>query len=184
MSDEGVSPSDPSGDRLSELFAAHGDLVWRTLARLGVPRPEVDDLVQEVFLVAQRKLPHYDEQGHERAWLVAICRRVAADARKAGRRRTAREAEPPPGFGGREPIDPERAAAQREAAAFVQNFLDGLDPDRRAVFVLCDLEGLSAPEASAALGIKLNTVYSRLRVAREKLEATVRRHQARDRSTR
>jgi RNA polymerase sigma-70 factor (ECF subfamily) len=53
--------------------------------------------------------------------------------------------------------------------------LDGLDEAKREVFVLAELEELSAPEIAQALGINLNTVYSRLRAARQTVEAAAAR---------
>jgi RNA polymerase sigma-70 factor (ECF subfamily) len=165
---------DDAPARLATLFREHGDFVFRMLARFGVPDAQRDDLVQEVFLVAHRKRDAYQDRDRARPWLLEICRRVAADARRAGRRRNEREADPPPGILGREPIDPEQGAERTRAAEFVQRFLDELDGERRAVFVLCDIEGFTAPEVAVALEINLNTVYSRLRVARERFQEAVR----------
>ena len=167
-SGERDSLTDPE---LVELYTAHADFVWRSLARYGIPMSLIDDGVQDVFLIARRKLATYDERGRCTAWLVSICRRVAAGYRRSQARRDERERDA--AVLGREPVDPERELAMRDAAAFVQSFLDGLEPARRDVFILCDVEGLSAPEASQALGIKLNTVYSRLRHARKRFEMAI-----------
>ena len=74
----------------------------------------------------------------------------------------------------------EEDAARREAVAFVEGFLAGLDEAKRAVFVACCIEGMSAPELSAALGLNLNTVYSRLRSAKTAFEGAVKRRQAQE----
>ena len=74
-------------------------------------------------------------------------------------------------------MEPDERVARGQAAAFVGRFLDALDPDKRAVFVLIDIEGLTAPEVAELLGLKLNTVYSRLRTVRQRFErALARRH--------
>ena len=64
------------------------------------------------------------------------------------------------------PTDPVEALHRREAEALVESFLATLDEDSRMVFVLVEIEGMTAPEVEVALGVKLNTVYSRLRRAR------------------
>lgn len=133
----------------------------------------IDDAMQDVFLVAQRKLAGYEERGQRAAWLLSITRRVASDLRRSETRREAREQTAT--HWRPSPVDPERALAFRDAVGFVQAFLDGLRRDQREVFVLCEIEELSAPEVSRALGLPLNTVYSRLRRARKKLAAAVAR---------
>jgi len=70
--------------------------------------------------------------------------------------------------------------AKKEAARFVDQFLQGLNHDQRDVFVLAELEQLSAPEIATVLGTCLNTVYSRLRLARGEFAKAVARHRARD----
>jgi RNA polymerase sigma-70 factor (ECF subfamily) len=66
--------------------------------------------------------------------------------------------------------DIEDVLSRREAVEAVSNFLDELDEPQRQVFYLADVEGMTAPEISAALGVKLNTVYGRLRLARKRFE--------------
>ena len=73
---------------------------------------------------------------------------------------------------------PDDSLAQAQALAAVQEFLDGLEEGRRMVFALIDIEGLRAPEVAQALGLNLNTVYSRLRLARAQFEAYIQRLQA------
>ena len=67
-----------------------------------------------------------------------------------------------------------------DAARIVNRLLDGLDDDQREVFVLAELEDLSAPEIAEALEVKLNTVYSRLRLARSAFAEVAARHRARE----
>ena len=105
-----------------------------------------------------------------RAWLFGIARRVAMHHRRGRARRSRRERAAPI------PVAtpcPEDVAAQREAARWVERFLAELDSSQRTVFVLCEIEGLAAPEVAAATGTKLSTVYSRLRLARRRFERAV-----------
>ena len=78
-------------------------------------------------------------------------------------------------------LDPLEQAARSEAVAFLDAQLVALDADKRAVFILGELEGMSCPEIAEAVGANVNTVMSRLKAARAHFEAAVRRHQARDR---
>lgn len=152
-------PTEPL--HVGEVYRAHADLVWRAVQRLGVPAAEAEDLVHEVFLVVQRRLPEFDGRALT-SWLHAICRGVAANYRR-GRSRATRRAlhlEPPPPA-----PSPEESARDREAAALVDSFLAELDDDTRAVFELADIEGLSGPEIARALDLELARVYARLKTA-------------------
>lgn len=153
--------------QLTALFRTHAAFVWRSMLRLGVPEASADDAVQEVFLVVSRRLADYEDRGSIRSWLFAIARRVASHHHRAASRRERRIEQVDLATA---PEDPEQVMARKQAVAIVERFLDGLDEHRRMVFYLADVEGLSAPEISAALGVKLNTVYSRLRAARRTFE--------------
>lgn len=158
---------------LAGVFDQHADFVWRVLKRLGTPGPEIEDALQEVFLVVARKLPTYEERGELRAWLFTIARQVAGHARRAQLRRQRRESDPPAA----EPeMDPHSALERSEAARFVEQFLAELDEAQASVFFLAEIEGMTAPEIAAALGASLNTVYSRLRLARARFERALSRH--------
>ncbi|HEY8377561.1 MAG TPA: RNA polymerase sigma factor [Nannocystis sp.] len=152
------------------VYHAHFDFVWRILRRLGVPFDQLEDAAQDVFLVLHRRLPELAPDVSLRSWLFGTARRVAADFRR-GLRRHARRVQ---AFAVAHDHPPrERIGERTEAVDFVQRFLDRLDPDKRMVFVLADLEGFTAPEIAAALDVKLNTVYSRLRAARAEFERTI-----------
>ncbi len=160
------------------VFREHYSFVHRALRALGVPPEMVDDAAQEVFIVVHRRLQEFDRRGPLRAWLYGVTRRVAHDVRRGRARRGRRLAlvEQTP-----ERRGPDDVLARREAAAFIGEFLETLDAAQREVFVLMELEGFSAPETSELTGMKLNTVYSRLRKARKRLERAVHRRQARER---
>lgn len=154
--------------QLSALYRAHGDTVWRQARRLGFDAAQSEDLVHDVFLVLRDKLDELDPAVSPRPYLLAITRRVAANKRRATARATQRERAAPT------PLpapSPEQASARRQAATLVAHFLEQLDPDQRTVFELAEIEGLSGPEIADLLGNNLNTVYSRLRLARTKFRA-------------
>ena len=156
------------------IYRQHHDFVWALIRRLGVPAAAVDDVVQDVFLVVNRKLKDYADRERPRAWLVAIARRVAADHRRTERRARdrLRGVRPPPPT-----TTPEQQAQQREAAHIVAVFLDTLDEDQRMAFYLMDVQQMTAPEVAEALGVNVNTVYSRVRLARRKFEHMAKQRQ-------
>lgn len=166
--------SRPSFER---VYAEHYDATWRLLRALGVPAAQLDDATQDVFMVVHRRLPSFDFEAPVRRWILGIARKIALKVHDRRRRR------PPPRLAvvPDEPPTGEDLVARRDAAALVERFLETLDPDQRAVFVLAQLEDLSVPEIAQTLGIKLNTAYSRLRLARRRFDRVVARHAARRR---
>jgi RNA polymerase sigma-70 factor (ECF subfamily) len=153
------------------LYEAHVDFVWRNLRRLGVYEADAEDRTQEVFVVAHRRFDQFEDRGHgPRAWLFQIVLRVASDARRHRRRHP----EDPDGGDamGRASVEAPQADAilRNEALSRLDAALETIDVGRRAVLVLHEIEEMTAPEIAQVLGIPLNTVYSRLRVARAELE--------------
>ncbi len=162
-----------------EIYERHFDFVWRSLRRLGVGVSELEDATQEVFLVVHRRLEDFEQRSAIKTWIFGIALRIAKVYRhKAARQRT------------HVPEDkavlvcmsdsPEQARAHMQAAEQVQILLDELDEDKRAVFILAELEQIPAAEIAQALGLPTNTVYSRLRLARAAFETSLRRLKAKD----
>jgi len=157
------------------LYAEYFGFVWRNLRRLGVAEAGLRDAAQDVFLVVHRRLPEFAGHGTLEAWLYSIVRRVAADERRHRRRKGLAEPAEADGVAdGREP-GPENRAARGEALGLLLSLLDGLDDDKRDVLVLVDLEGMSVPEVARALDSNLNTIYSRLRAARQQMRSGLER---------
>jgi RNA polymerase sigma-70 factor (ECF subfamily) len=158
------------------IFETECDFVWSVLRRLGLPERDLEDAVQDTFLVVHRHLRDYDPRRPLRPWLFGIGYRVAI----AYRRRASNKREKLDEF---EVVDEitkpaDEALAAQEDRDLVRRALDSLDLDRRALVVMFEYEGYSMPEIAANLGIPLNTAYSRLRLAREQFVASVRRLQA------
>ncbi|CAN5502713.1 hypothetical protein BH09MYX1_BH09MYX1_32490 [soil metagenome] len=158
------------------LYDDHVDFVWRNLRRSGVTEADVDARTQEVFVVAHRRLATFEDRGHgPRAWLYQIILRVASESRRHRRRH------PEDADGGiAEGIaygtsDPAADAERNEELGRLDSALGQLDEDKRAVLVLHDVEEMTAPEIAEATGVPLNTVYSRLRLGRQRLEEILRR---------
>jgi RNA polymerase sigma-70 factor (ECF subfamily) len=146
-------------ETLTRLFRTHAATTHRFLLRMGVSLSDVDDVLQRVFMVVWHKLDTLREDASERAWVLAIARREAANHRRKRRRE-------PPRIATVDPVTPEDQASGREAARLVRQFMDELDEPRRLVFHLADVEGMTAPEISEATDTNVNTVYTRLRAAR------------------
>lgn len=165
-------PSDADVELFHDLYRAHFDFVFRNLRRLGVPPAMVDDAVQEVFVVVLRHLGKYTRGTSPRAWLFAIAVRVARNRRRSMARRgtPASLSEDEYQAATASPFD---ELARLEARRILHEFLDALDEDRRSVFVMAELEQMTAPEIAAALDVNLNTVYGRLRSARRDLARLV-----------
>ncbi|HLT39453.1 MAG TPA: sigma-70 family RNA polymerase sigma factor [Enhygromyxa sp.] len=149
-------------DEFAAAYRAHVDFVWRVLARRGVLDEQLEDATQEVFVIMHRRWGAWGS-GSPRAWLYGVARRVAATQHRARRRRHRKLAALP--APAEPPLADEQLADRRRLDALARA-IEQLDPERRDVLVLIEIEGLSAPEVAAALGCKLNTVYSRLRRAR------------------
>lgn len=165
-----ASRDEAGSDRgFAELYRRYHGRVWRTLTCLGVPPHAREDALQEVFLVVHRRLGEPERYTSLKAWIYAVTRRVAwAHFRTRARRRRKLEAlQRDLSLVSSEPA-PDEGVARREANAMVMQFLDTLDDSQRAIFVLAELEGLAATEIAQIVDAKLNTVYSRLRLARRR----------------
>lgn len=164
----------PSSESLDAeaLFRRHAQFVAGFVARLGFSGQDVDDIVQEVFLVAHRRGGYTPGPARPTTWLAEIAVRTAMSHRRASKKsRPVTEpdmAENIPASA----ASPSDNAQSREALALAQAALEQLDLERRSVFVLYELEGESCEAIATAMGIPTGTVYSRLHTARrEFLEA-------------
>jgi RNA polymerase sigma-70 factor (ECF subfamily) len=162
---------------LEGLYSEHAAFVFRSVRRLGVPLGCVEDAVQDVFLVVHRRLGEFEGRSQVRTWLFGIVRRVVRDHRPSRRQEAtdqrALDALPADALG------PLALAERAQAARVLQSLLDALDDEKREAFVLVDLEEMSVPEAAEALSANVNTVYSRVRAARQELEQALARARAR-----
>jgi RNA polymerase sigma-70 factor, ECF subfamily len=172
-----------SGPRRSptfeELYDGHVEFLWRNARRLGVGDDAVDDVLQQVFLVVHRRLPEVTMTGSEKAWLFGVLLRVVRDHKRLLRRKSPHRffaATDPETLADDRFRQPDESVARGEAAALVQRWLDALDDDKREVFILAELEQMSAREIGEATATNPSTVYSRLRAARQAFEAAAARH--------
>jgi RNA polymerase sigma-70 factor (ECF subfamily) len=166
----------PPAERALELgavYRAHADLVQRWALRLGGPALDAEDIVHEVFLVVQRRLPEFRGDAKVTTWLYRITSRVVRkQATRQRLRRWARGllgdiADELPDHG----LDPYQTAERRDAARLVYRALDGLPHHQRAVVVLYELEGRSGAEIAELMGAKLATIWVWLHRGRAKFLA-------------
>lgn len=158
---------------------AHYGFVCRVLRTMQVESASIDDLAQDVFIVLHRRIADYDPARDVRSWLWGIARRVASTHARSSHRAERRLRALP------DPVSrpaPDDRVELRQRADLVTEFLASLPDEQREVFVLMELESMSAPEVARGLEIKLNTVYSRLRSARERFKRVVARHRMREES--
>lgn len=163
------------------LYETHAAFACRSLRRLGVAESDLDDALQEVFLVVYQRLSTYQECGKARSWLYSICTRTAyAQRRRSQRRRELLSSEPDAGA-----MPPPQLARveQREALLLGQRLLARLSPEQREVFVLFEIEEMPMTEVAEALGCPLQTAYSRLHKARSVLLTALRREDLRQEGT-
>ncbi len=163
---------------LEEVYARHSGFVWRVVRRMGISEDAVEDVMHEVFLVVHRRLHEFDGRVALTTWLYHITRGVVSNHQRSRRREQRRlqlvDPQPTPA------PDPEAQTRRGQAAAFVRTFLEQLDPKKREVFQLAELEGLPMPEVAELTGLNLNTAYSRLRAARQRFQRAVERLRAAD----
>lgn len=164
------------------VYEAHFRYVWRCLRGLGVADASLEDALQDVFIVAQRRLSEFDGRAEVSTWLYAIALRVARKYRARQGRDRARHADSADGQEAAAPhADLEGAFESNERLVLARRALDALDDDKREVFVLSRVEQMPAAEIASVIGIPVNTVYSRLRAARQVFDAEVQRLQSRGR---
>lgn len=154
------------GTSATALFDEHGPFVWRTLRYLGVEDAALEDAMQDVFVTAFRRAADFEGRSSMRTWLFGITRRIAFRYRRAASSRRKHIVADDTGAPEGEDDPHARADARRSVNQLVAN----LDRDKRAVFVLCELEGMTAAEVAEALTLPIGTVHSRRRAAWQRLE--------------
>jgi RNA polymerase sigma-70 factor (ECF subfamily) len=162
----------------ADVYNTYIGFVWSMTRYLGVERGDLDDVVQEIFVIIHARLHTIEQPESLRSWIYSIIRRSASRYYRTKRTKlinTGTEPEKVPA----DLCTPQQMAETSEEVELLQSMLEKLDEPKREVFVLTEVEEMTAPEIAAAIGIPLNTVYSRLRAARQELEQALQRHQAR-----
>jgi RNA polymerase sigma-70 factor, ECF subfamily len=163
------------------LYHEHFAFVWRTLWRLGVWHASVADAAQDVFLVVHRR--HADLRGNSvaRSWVYGIVVRVARDYRRTQLRKGVQSGLEPDEFSDPRARNAAEQLEQSEAVITLNRLLDTLDDDKREALVLVELEQMTVPEIAQLLSVNPNTIYTRLRAARQDFARALARHRAKER---
>ncbi len=156
-----------------QVYDEYRDFIWHSLRRLGVNDVALDDAMQDAFVVVHRRLVEFQGRSTLKTWLFGIALRVSKDYRRTERRK-----------GGLEPLPdsvadaapgPLESATEAEGLRVAHTLLAQLDDDRRAVFILAEIEQMTRLEIAEALGVNPNTVASRLRAAHQDFERAIAR---------
>lgn len=168
--------------RFEDVYREHFRFVWRSLRHLGVADSDVEDAVQDVYIVIHAKLAAFEERSRITTWIYGICLHVAQARRRRAHVRRELPTDP------RElPADETQLAhaadayERRQAERVLDAILDTMPIEQRAVFTLFELEGRTCEEIAQLCAIPLGTVYSRLRLAREAFKRASARLEARRR---
>jgi RNA polymerase sigma-70 factor, ECF subfamily len=176
QSDVVAKPSPAPKPQFRALFEQELGYVYRSLKRLGCRPGDVEDLAQEIFVAVYAKLDTFDPSRPLRPWLFGFVARSAANYRRLARHRRER-------FDDVEVAEnaasPESAALQNETRDLLMEALESVPFERRTALIMHDIDGFEAKEIADALTIPVNTVYSRVRLARDDLKKAVRRLRAR-----
>jgi RNA polymerase sigma-70 factor, ECF subfamily len=163
-----------AGDRAAwrTLYERFSPSVYRFICSLGVAPGDRDDACQEVFLAVYRSLRSFRGEALLSTWIYRIAVRGAKRIIQKRRLRMLL-----PSILGQEPV-PEATVDPAEKSAgmiVLQDLLNKLDPKKRTVLVLFEIEGVPVPEIARIVGCPENTVWSRLHHARTELVSLARR---------
>lgn len=164
-------------EEIAMAYREHAPALWRLLRRLGASKMDVEDLAHETFLVALRSKDRFERRSSLKTWLFGIgVRVVALHRRQRAHRPVVADLEKE-----QDEMLPHDDAAERTAARMtIDRLLEDLDEDKRIVFVLFEIVGLSMKEVAETAGIPLKTAYSRLYAGHDQIQAAARRYTARD----
>ncbi len=191
MGESRTATAEPSASSSQEvppfavIYETHFDLVWSAARQLGIEPSAIDDVVQEVFVVIHARLGSVQRVESLRSWVYGVARRVISSYRRTQRTRIAsgdRYAEVADWI---EPLPrtPQDLTELAERQRLLLTILSELDPLKREVFVLSEIEGFTMPEIAEALELPLNTAYSRLRLGRQAFQQVLSRHMAQQKGT-
>ena len=162
------------------VYDNYFDFVWTCARRMGVPEDAIDDVVQEIFVVVHARLHTIEQPASLRSWLYGVVRRTVSTFHRGRQTRTAREFAQPTLDDSANPMQPSPLdlAVLSDEIKLLWRLLGELDVRKREVLVLAELEQMTIPEIADAIGIPVNTAYSRLRAARQEFNEAYLRQRA------
>jgi RNA polymerase sigma-70 factor (ECF subfamily) len=154
------------------------DHVLRWARALGAPEADREDIAQEVFLIVRRRLSAFDG-AKPAAWLYQITRRQVRDFRRRAWIKNVFTREHTNAVNGipDERDGPAVTLERKQRRRILHEILDKMNDDRRAAFLLFEIDGLSGEEISRIQGVSVNTVWKRLFLARKEFLKLVTRYQ-------
>ena len=152
-----------SPDGFKQLYRDQLGYVYSVLRRLGAPGEHLEDLCHDVFMTAFRKRADYDASRAIKPWLFGLAFRMMLNVKRKAK---VEGDDQPLAVLADASANPEQVVSQRQGHTALQRAIALLEPGRRAVFLMHDLDGHAAPDIARELEIPLNTAYSRLRLAR------------------
>lgn len=176
LSDEALALACSSADpaAIAELFDRFRVAIANYLLRLLGDAHDVEDCLQATFLEVARGRARFSGYSSASTWLLGIATNVARHHRRSSGRRARLQAAFECVTDGASLVFPDAAANAEQELARINRILDGLSAERREAFVLCEIEGLSAREASVVLGVSETAIWKRVsdarRVLRERLQ--------------
>jgi len=162
------------------IYDRHFAFVWRLAANSRVPQSHLDDVVQEIFLVIHRRLGSFEGRSSLRTWIAAITRNTVKEFLRRKRHQLL-GSEIDPDTSASETLNPVQQLEAVAAAQLLDKFLDELPEEQREVFILAEVEQMTANEIASILEANPNTVRTRLRAARMSVQASLARHRAAER---
>jgi len=169
-----TTAADPA-PTFASIYDAHVDYLWRAALRMGLDEAAAEDVVQQVFIAAFRRLDDFEARSSTRTWLFRILLRHVRQHRRSLQRKS------PHAF--HDAVDPDLltapgdspdlALARSEANRLIRLFLEELSEEKAEVFFLMEIERMTGPEVARLLEAPVQTVYSRQRSARELFEIFV-----------
>ena len=163
----------------NQLVLHYQNAVYNFACRMMGDGDSADDVTQETFVAVYRSIHSYRE-GEFRAWLFRIARNKSLDHIRKRQRHPEpsldqlTEENDSPTFIGTNDHNPEDEQERQEMNRAIQECLDGLSADQRAVILLCDVESFDYSEIATSLELSLGTVKSRINRARQKLQLCLR----------
>lgn len=156
------------------IYEEHARFVWITLQRLGVRSEDLGDVAHDVFVVVHRRLHTFDHSSRVTTWLFGICLRVAANYRRRQRRVPSEAAlRARVRDDASAPVPADEMLVRREERASAERVLGALTLEKRAVFIMFEIENLSCQEIAEFMGVPIGTVYSRLHAARAQIQRII-----------
>ena len=162
---QGGAASFLSPQEFEALYSAYFHHVTRWARAFGCPHGDIDDVAQETFLVARRKLEQF-RGGNAAGWLYRIAQHVTRSHRRRAWLRRMLQRDPDVAAVGARQMSPVEALEQRDARRQMLDLLSQMSERRRTTFFLFEIEGYSGEEIAQLEGVAVNTIYTRLHHAR------------------